>query len=1494
MILLLSIEFNPTTEGLFFLSNSNKLVHLKHFLNRYSKAFGIKEGVLFMLGIFLVFFSCSDDGIPELPSPPMALPSPPIPINYIITTHAEEGGSISANQTIESGKTVSVTATPHEHYQFKAWTGDCGTFSNDVLAIRFTATKHCQITAVFEKIVYAITATATQGGSVTDSSAIDAVHGQTVTLTAVAKENFVFGQWTVDPDADCPTLEEATSPEVTFTVEGHCTLQAVFMKVPRTVTTSVGQGGSITPTTIVEHGQEVSIAVESEKGYQLKEWQGDCGDFSREDLEIRFEVTKDCTLSALFEKITYTITATASEGGSITDQTEVRRTHGQTVTLTALAKENFVFGQWQVVEGSQCPNLQDAMSPSITIMVEGHCQLQAMFMKAPRTITTSIAEGASITPSTVIEHGQEMLIAIDLEEGYEFKAWMGDCGEFSNETSTIRFIVRKDCKMEAILEKINPLKGTPLYFDENEITVKSHPWGENLIGETWNINFFDGKGVVEVTLVDEAMLRQMVNDGENVENVVTTFITDMGAEYGERTKSGLFQEQSDFNQDISSWDVSQVTDMQWMFSYATSFNQDIGDWDVSNVSYMGGMFEGASSFNQDIGSWDVSHVTNMSYMFFSASVFNQDIGSWDVSQVTDMQWMFRYATSFNQDIGSWDVSQVTDMQSMFRYATSFNQDIGSWDVSHVTNMSWMFSGASSFNQDIGSWDVSHVYHMGRMFQDATSFNQDIGEWDVSSVIDMREMFQNAVTFNQDISQWNFHDSVDRSDMFRGATSYENNIDSNIFEGTLLTLDDNGMTIKVRDGIKPEEAIGQSFRLEIGREFPKKQVDFLIVDEAMLREMVANRDENIAYAVTTFVEDMSSLFAKTKTFNSQIGAWDATNAQDLIWSGVGWLPGIGSWDVSNVTDMRAMFYYATHFNQPIGAWDTSSVTDMSQMFYAAEKFNQPIGEWDVGQVTDMNAMFYQASSFNQDVGNWDVGQVTDMAGMFRWATSFNQDIGRWDVSQVMDMWSMFRDAHSFNHDLSNWQVDKVRSYEYFLTNANEEWRLSAPSRLPKLSGLFRRVACGDLKNPLYLDDNGITVKSHPCVDQTLIGTTWPMDVGDGRGTADFKIVDEAMLRQMVEDGENVEHVVTTFVTNMFQMFSGAESFNQDIGSWDVSHVTDMSWMFRRARSFNQAIGEWDVSQVTDMSWMFQAATLFNQAIEEWDVSQVTDMSGMFFSASVFNQDIGSWDVSQVTDMQWMFADARSFNQDISSWDVSQVTNMSQMFYSASSFNQDIGDWDVSQVINREGMFNYANSFNLSYVSAWPEPITKDETENENDAELGWDTFLDTDPIYSNIVWNDFESYLHAFIADAKRYGLDLSHIDTKDYEFEVVENHTRSRAYAFHICSDKIGVGFKKDYWENGSRRNLLGTMWHEFGHTMLGLVHLCQSGHIMSGRHNNDCQLPLEDTDRDKQHPRDNDVEHWPDRVKDMFTGKYQVKYSCRNRRGGDVIHCDLDSHNHE
>jgi surface protein len=112
---------------------------------------------------------------------------------------------------------------------------------------------------------------------------------------------------------------------------------------------------------------------------------------------------------------------------------------------------------------------------------------------------------------------------------------------------------------------------------------------------------------------------------------------------------------------ISSWDVSSVTIMEYMFYSASDFNQPIANWNTSSVADMTGMFGDAESFNQQINAWDTSSATNMSSMFVNAFSFNSFLGHWDVSNVTNMNNMFAFATSFNQELEEyWDVNKVTD------------------------------------------------------------------------------------------------------------------------------------------------------------------------------------------------------------------------------------------------------------------------------------------------------------------------------------------------------------------------------------------------------------------------------------------------------------------------------------------------------------------------------------------------------------------------------------------------------------------------------------------------------------------------------------------------------------------------------------------------------------------------------------------------------------------------------------------------------------------
>ena len=168
----------------------------------------------------------------------------------------------------------------------------------------------------------------------------------------------------------------------------------------------------------------------------------------------------------------------------------------------------------------------------------------------------------------------------------------------------------------------------PIYLDETGITMKATDAA--VIGGSYELN------EVFYLVVDSTLLSNMIENEEDITQVITTFISNLSHLINRSPSWNLSWNYGvTFNQDISSWDVSNVTDMSDSFIDLPAFNQDISPWNVSNMTDMSGTFSSSTSFNQDLSGWEVSNVTKMGGMFSFASSFNQDLSAWVVDKVID-------------------------------------------------------------------------------------------------------------------------------------------------------------------------------------------------------------------------------------------------------------------------------------------------------------------------------------------------------------------------------------------------------------------------------------------------------------------------------------------------------------------------------------------------------------------------------------------------------------------------------------------------------------------------------------------------------------------------------------------------------------------------------------------------------------------------------------------------------------------------------------------
>ena len=267
---------------------------------------------------------------------------PDIDINISNAEH----GNIDGENSVAFGENYTFTVIPDACYQIGTVTVNGNVVildENNSYTIQNVTTEQT-INATFTQIRYTITASAGNGGSITPSGNVNVACGESQTFDIAENEGYIISDVLVDGQS------VGTQSSYTFSdIDSNHTISATFEVIPAgEIVININadtEGGSISPsdTQTITEGSNFTFSVTPDDCYEI-------GDVTVNGTEITLDennsytinnVTTEQTINVTFNRITYTITASAGNGGTITPYGNVEVNCGESKTFIIEANEGY-------------------------------------------------------------------------------------------------------------------------------------------------------------------------------------------------------------------------------------------------------------------------------------------------------------------------------------------------------------------------------------------------------------------------------------------------------------------------------------------------------------------------------------------------------------------------------------------------------------------------------------------------------------------------------------------------------------------------------------------------------------------------------------------------------------------------------------------------------------------------------------------------------------------------------------------------------------------------------------------------------------------------------------------------------------------------------------------------------------------------------------------------------------------------------------------------
>lgn len=361
------------------------------------------------------------------------------------------------------------------------------------------------------------------------------------------------------------------------------------------------------------------------------------------------------------------------------------------------------------------------------------------------------------------------------------------------------------------------------------------------------------------------------------------------------------------------------------------------------------MFAECDLFNQDISGWNMSTVTNVEGMFFNAAAFNQPIGKWDVSSITNMAQVLRGATSFNQDLTYWCVSAFTEEPVQFSTDSAL---IGSnkpvWGTCPNRNL---VVTLSTDKPTIGQGLKTRILYSTNPSITVTSEVWSVDDATIASV-----STRGLVTAKA-IGQTNVRvllNGVYKAFMKITVTALNVDADTMLLKvtssGALNVIADVDTLIDWGDGssevVLNTAEITHDYvddgeylvQLSPSAKVTNMQLSGNYAQVVQWSSLGYSRLQLGKSGVVTKLTDIPTLQPALLTNYNKLCAYLPYFNDDL-----------SQWDVSAVTDFSQMFEGSPLFNSDITEWDVSAAVNMDKMLLSATAFNRDLSWWCVSAI-----------------------------------------------------------------------------------------------------------------------------------------------------------------------------------------------------------------------------------------------------------------------------------------------------------------------------------------------------------------------------------------------------------------------------------------------------------------------------------------------------------------------------------------------------------------